>query len=247
MEHSFTAIQKGSLMGNLVFLLLALPLGIFYFTLTVVGISLGMGTLVIWIGLPILFVTLLITRGMAEIERRMVNSLLHIPIPYALPAQNEPSQSFLRRFGRILSDPYTWTSMIYALLKLPLGILSFTVTITFLALSAALTLFPLAYLINLLVNTILFANGVISDGIMIPGFIEVHTSFDTIMFAKTLLIVPLGLAFWFMTRFLIANLARFTGELARALLGPGVAYIAAQPHVSYMAPISREKQQVYTD
>ncbi|MGH2479663.1 MAG: sensor domain-containing protein, partial [Ktedonobacteraceae bacterium] len=174
-------------MGKVVFLLLALPLGICYFTLTVVGISLGTGTLVIWIGLPILFVTLLIVRGMAEIERRLVSNLLHIPLLYQLPEQNEPHVSFLRRFGRILTDPYTWTSMVYMLIKLPLGIFSFTLTVTLSAVSIALTLFPLGYLINLLVNIILLKNGVSSDGNMIPGFIEVHGYFDSVMFARSFL------------------------------------------------------------
>ena len=35
---------------NLVYLLLAFPLGVFYFTLLVTGISLGFGLLIVWIG-----------------------------------------------------------------------------------------------------------------------------------------------------------------------------------------------------
>ena len=45
--------------GNIVFLLLSFPLGLISFLIAVIGLSVGLGTLVIWIGLPILFATLL--------------------------------------------------------------------------------------------------------------------------------------------------------------------------------------------
>ncbi len=243
MDNSINQTSKSSIMGNLVFLLLALPLGLIAFQITVIGLSVGLGTLVVWIGLPIVFVTLLIIRGMAEIERRMVSNLLRMPIAGQLPAQREPARGFLQRFGRILSDPYTWTSMIYMLLKLPLGIISFTVAITFLSLTASLILLPLVYLVNLFVNVILLANGVASSGILIPYFIQVHGSFEPLMFARSFVGVPLGIAFWFITRFLINALAQFSGEIARALLGPGVVYVVAQPHTDYTAPV--QEQRVY--
>jgi uncharacterized membrane protein len=53
-------IQKNSLMGkrstmsSLIFLLLSLPMGIIFFTVTVTFLSLGVSTVIIWIGLPIL-------------------------------------------------------------------------------------------------------------------------------------------------------------------------------------------------
>jgi hypothetical protein len=227
--------------------LLSFPLGLIYFLIAVIGLSVGLGTLVIWIGLPILFATLFIIRGMAEVERRMVSSLLRIPVPYRLPAPPEPRLGFLRRFGRMLSDPYTWTSTIYMLLKLPLGILSFVLALTLLVVSAALVLFPLGYLVSLLVNIILLKNGISSDGMMIPGFIEVHGSFDLIMFARSFIGVPVGIVVWLFTRTLLNGLARASGELANALLGPGVVYVIAQPPASNAAPSAREEQPVYTE
>ena len=147
----------------------------------------------------------------------------------------------------MLSDPYTWTSTIYMLLKLPLGILSFTLTVTLLATSAALVFFPLGYLVNLLVNVILLKNGISSESIMIPGFIEIHGSFDLAMFARSFLGVPVGIVLWLLTRTLLNALARASGELANALLGPGVAYVIAQPPAGNMVPNAREEQPVYTE
>ncbi|MBV9232284.1 MAG: sensor domain-containing protein, partial [Chloroflexi bacterium] len=181
---------------NIVFLLLSFPLGLISFLIAVIGLSVGLGTVVIWIGLPILFATLFIIRGMAEVERRMVSSLLRIPMPYRMPESSEHRLGFLRRFGRMLSDPSTWTSTIYMLLKLPLGIFSFTLTLSLSVASAALVFFPLGYLVSLLVNVILLKNGIPSDGTMIPGFIEIHGSFDLIMFARSFLGVPVGIVLW---------------------------------------------------
>ena len=233
--------------GNIVFLLLSFPLGLIYFLIAVIGLSVGLGTLVIWIGLPILFATLFIIRGMAEVERRMVGSLLNIPVPYRLQTPPEPRLGFLRRFGRMLRDPYTWTSTIYMLLKLPLGIISFVLAVTLPIVSAALLFFPLVYLVNLLVNVILLTNGISSEGILIPGFIEVHGSFDLVMFARSFIGVPVGVVLWWFTRSLLNGLALASGELANALLGPGISYTMAQPSASNLASSVNEEQPDYRE
>lgn len=243
------ANPKSSLTGNLAFLTLSLPLGLIYFTVVITGLSVGLGTLVIWVGLPILFVTLLTIRGMAEIERRMVSSLLRIPQAFRVSGQSEPSQGFLRRFGSVLRDPYTWTGTIYMLfVKMPLGIISFVLTTTFIALSAALTFLPLVYLINLFIDLILLKSGIAGTSILIPYFIEIHGYFDPLTFARTFAGVPLGLVLWFATRIMLNGLARFSGELANAMLGPGTTSALAQPHVqNYTPPTRMEEQRVYTE
>jgi hypothetical protein len=127
----------------------------------------------------------------------------------------------LKRFGNVLRDPLTWTSMIYMIVKLPLGIISFTLALVLPIVSLSLTLLPLVYLVNLLVNTILLKNGIQSTGIIVPYFIEVRGQFDLVMFARSLIGVPIGLALWLVTRFLLNGLALLSGEIARALLSPG--------------------------
>lgn len=239
--------KKHRAMGEVVFLLLGLPLGICYFTIAVVGLSVGLGTLVIWIGVPILFVTLLVVRGMAEIELRLVNNLLGIPLAYQLPGRREPGLNFLQRFGRILTDPYTWTSMVYMLIKLPLGILGFTLTISLAVTTLVLTLSPLGYLINMLVIYILSTNGIVTDGVVIPGFLIVHGYFEPVMFARSFLAVPIGIGFWLATRYVLSILALASGELARALLGPGTAYVSAQPHTSYAPPMPEQEPRAYRE
>jgi hypothetical protein len=148
----------------------------------------------------------------------MAAGLLHLPIVPRSRGYREGPRSFLGRLGATLTDPLTWTSVFYMLLKLPLGIISFTLAVVLVAVSLSLTLMPLAYLINLLVNTILLANGISSPGIIIPYFIEVHGQFDLVMFTRSFIGVPIGIGMWFVTRYVINGLAQASGELAYALL-----------------------------
>ena len=221
MEMLSNTTEKSTTVGNIAFLLLSFPLGLIFFLVTVIGFALGVSTLILWIGLPMLFATLVLVRGMAIIERRMAANLLNVSFLYQLHKHDMPQQGFLKRFGHVLRDPLTWTSTIYMIVKLPLGIISFTLALVLPIVSLALTLLPLVYLVNLFVNTILLKNGIQSTGIIVPYFIEVHGQFDLVMFARSFVGVPIGLALWFVTRFLLNGLALLSGEIARALLSPG--------------------------
>jgi hypothetical protein len=242
MRDSNYITRNNNMAGNIVFLLLAFPLGLLYFLIVVIGFSVGVSTLVVWVGLPILFATAVLIHGMATIERHMVTSLLHLPIAYREHQREEAARGFLQRFGRILRDPFTWTGTIYMLLKLPLGIISFILTLVLPIISIAVTFMPVAYLINLLVNLILLKNDIQSSGEMIPYFIEVRGDFDLVMFARSFIAVPVGLTFCVCTYFLLNGLAHLSGELARALLGPGDMDMSAQPKQERAFPLSFHNQ-----
>ena len=207
--------------GNIAFLLLSFPLGLIYFLVTVIGLTVGASTLIIWIGLPILFATLVLIRAMAAVERRMITNLLHVSFPDQPYSQEMSQRSLWRRFGSILRDPLTWTSTLYMIVKLPLGIVSFTLALVLPIVSLSITLLPLVYLVNLFVNSILLMNGIQSTGIIIPYFLEVRGQFDLVMFARSFIGVPIGLALWFATCFLLNGLALLSGEIARGLLSQG--------------------------
>jgi hypothetical protein len=245
MENYTKQTRKSTLTGNIAFLILSLPLSLVYFSVTIVGFSLGVGTLVLWIGLLILFATLYLVHGMAAIERNMVRSLLSMPHPDQ-PYRRIPAQRLLRRFGSLLRDPYTWTSLLYMLLiKLPLSIVSFALTLTFLLLSICLTLLPLAYLIHLFGDLILIKSGVQpGPDTIIPYFLEVSGSFEPQMFIRSFAVVPLGIVLGFITRLMIRGLASFSGVLANAMLGPGATTHTMQ---SSMPMDTSSSQQAHAD
>ena len=183
----------------------------------------------IWIGLPILFGTFVAIRGMAAIERRLVVTLLRFPLPYAQERRRETRRTFIQYVKDMLRDPLTWTSTIYMLLKLPLGIISFTLALVLPIVSTAITLLPAVYLLNVFINGILLKNGIQSSGIIVPYYIEVHSTFDIVMFVRSFVGVPVGIVLWYVTRLVVNGLALGSAELVHALLGQDEVGMPTQP------------------
>jgi hypothetical protein len=120
-----------------------MPLGIVYFTVIVTGLSVGIGTLIIWIGVAVLAGTMLVAQAMGGFERVLANQFLAagIDAQESAPRRGTVVQHFLS----LLTNGYAWRSIVYLLLKLPLGIFSFTLTVTMLATSMSLILAPIFY------------------------------------------------------------------------------------------------------
>ena len=128
--------------GALLYLLFTLATGIIYFTWTVTGISLSLSLLILIIGIPIAGLFILSTRGLALLEGRMVEALLGIRMPHR-PLFSPKDKGIWAKFKSLLTDKYTWFSMVYMLLQLPLGITYFTVFITLISMSLALVAAPI--------------------------------------------------------------------------------------------------------
>ena len=139
--------------GALLYLLFTMATGIIYFTWTVTGISLSLGLLILIIGIPIAGLFILSTRGLALLEGRMVEALLGIRMPHR-PLFSPKDKGIWAKFKALLIDRYTWFSMVYMLLQLPLGITYFSVFITLISTSLALVAAPIwAWAFNLPVFT----------------------------------------------------------------------------------------------
>src|SRR5258708_24770585 len=65
---------------NIFYLLLSFPLGLCYFVILVPGILLGIGTLIIWIGVPILCALVALWWQFAAFERFLAMRWLHVRI-----------------------------------------------------------------------------------------------------------------------------------------------------------------------
>jgi hypothetical protein len=129
---------------NLVYLLLAFPLGIAYFVFLVTGFSLGFGLIVTFLGIPILLGMLAATWGIAAFERQLANHLLAAriaPMPL-MPGQGERLWSRIRM---LVSNVGTWKALTYLFLAFPLGIFSFVTTVTLLSIPPYLVFLPIYY------------------------------------------------------------------------------------------------------
>ena len=122
----FGVIGDPTAYGALMYMLLSLITGIFYFTWTITGISLTAGFAVLIIGIPFALLFIGSVRVLSHIEGRIVESLLGVRMPRRLAA-TPTDESIWTRIKDALSDIRTWSSMLYLLLMLPLGIAYFVI------------------------------------------------------------------------------------------------------------------------
>lgn len=135
---------------NLLYLLLAFPLGVAYFVFLVAGLAAGFGLTIVWIGIPLLALVFAGSWAFAAFERQMAIHLLGAEvrpmIPLILPAPDGEARSAWQRAGEFFGNPSTWKGMGFLFLKFPLGLVSFVAVVTMLATSAALLLAPVAWM-----------------------------------------------------------------------------------------------------
>jgi hypothetical protein len=126
------------LLGSLAYLAMNLPIGIGTFVFVVTTMSVGVSTVIIWVGLAVLAVSMLVMRGLTTLERLRVHAMLGTYI--ATPYRPLPDKG---RWLTRLKDPATWKDLAYLVLLLPLGIAEFTVVTVLWSVSLYLTLLPL--------------------------------------------------------------------------------------------------------
>ena len=205
--------------SNILYLLLSFPLGLIYFVLVIVGLSVGVSTIIIWVGIPILLLTMLVIRGIAALERDLAVGLLHVEIPRAA-YRERGSTRWMQWFSAQFRDLATWKSLIYLLIKFPLSVISFSLTLPLLLTPIALIFAPLGYIIA---TSILQMNGIHTES-NVPDWLQpfvfnITGQFVGSDFAKAFICTAVGIVLWFVARYLINGLAYLSGELARVFLG----------------------------
>ena len=198
---------------NIVYLLLGLPLGIAYFVFLVTGISVGFGLIVIWVGVPILVLVLAGSWVLCQFERLMAVGLLNEDIPRVAgkdasgqgeigdPSLSSGERMFIgawRRLKAHLFNRLTWTGMFYLFLRFPLGIASFTIAVTLIAVTFGLLGAPFYYWVD--------------DGIDIG-------TWQVDMLWEALILTLAGIPLVFISLYIMNATAFLSGRLARVMLG----------------------------
>ena len=138
------SILDGRTYGRILYLLLALPLGVAEFTFLVTAISFGFSTAITLIGIPVLIGSVYAWRWIAELERGLIGRLTGVEI--ASPYRPDPvGGRWWTRFAARLADPATWKDLAFLLLQFPLGILSFSVTVAVFGFGLGLLFAPIYY------------------------------------------------------------------------------------------------------
>lgn len=140
----FAVVAKEETYLNLIYLLLAFPLSVVYFTFLVTGLSLGLGTLIIWIGIPILLAVFAASWGLATFERMLAMLLLREDIPPMSQIENT-SESAWERVKAHLGNRVTWTGLLYLVLKFPVATFFFVVAVTLIATTIGMLITPFLY------------------------------------------------------------------------------------------------------
>ena len=191
--RNLPGIRSWRILSDAVFLLTSFPLGLAFFIVGVIGLTVGFALSFIGVGLVILAVTFAVLIWGAQVERTRLRVFLGVNVSPTTPISSYHG-NVVKRTWRYVRSPQVWRDFIYLLVLFPIGIAEL-----------ALVLLP----IELLVSPFMFAmfGG---DSIL---FWHVNHGFEA-FFAFVLgiiLFVPLS--------FLINVAAALHGQLGEMLLG----------------------------
>ncbi|WP_134670083.1 sensor domain-containing protein [Halorussus marinus] len=193
---------------NLLYLVLAFPLGLGYFLVLATGFSLGTGLAITVVGVPILLATLAAARLLANVEAELANRLLGVE---AASAALDTSDGALAVANRLATEPRTWLGVVYLAGKFAFGVAAFVALTAALSVSASLLAAPLTYSSSYHVGA---RFGTLSVGPFESGALAVDALPEAVGVALVGAFVAL------VSLHLLNGLARASGLAAEALLGP---------------------------
>ena len=201
MKRLFAPLARGITYTRALYLLLGLPLGIFYFVFLVTSLSVGLGLVIIWVGVVILMAAVLIWRGLGAVERGLADALLGETIDPP-PSPTTAGTSYAKKARAVIADSYTWRSFAWLLLRFPLGIAGFVLTVVLVSGTFSLLAAPAS----------LFVDDWVTDADL--GWVQ-----DIPEWTVWLLPV-LGVFAAAVSAHIISGFGRLHGLMARPLLGP---------------------------
>jgi hypothetical protein len=183
--------------GDLLYLILGLPLGIATFTIIVTGLSLALGLAITLIGIPLLVLTLYLARWIADLERQRARLVLGERVP---GGEREWTGGPWERTRTVVTDPAAWRDTLWALLLLPLGTAGFTVAVTVWSTALGFLTSPLYYW-------------------ALPGDDDTIPLLDSTALGWSALRVLIGLVLVPVAAWVCRGLSEGTARSARSLLG----------------------------
>ena len=204
----FNVVARRNTYANIAYVWLAFPLGLAYFVLLTTGSALSIGLSLLWIGLVVMLALVLSIRGLGNFERLLSKWLLGEPV--AMPPVAASETKTWPWLKSILRDPATWKGALFLLVKFPIGLTCWIVSVVTFAVSLAFILAPLDQ-----GGTIYLGDWTIQDPT--GGFLI--SAFGALLLLVTLHVHNAMGALWrFMARHLLA--ARASDGAARVFAPP---------------------------
>lgn len=184
--------------------LVGFPTAVIGFVIMLAGFAAGLGTAIVWLGVPLLAGTLLAARGFADAERGWLADVLDRPPvrPRYKPAP--PGAGRFRRAVNPLTSGQSWLDLLHGIINLPFAILSFVLTVVFWALPLAGLTYPVYGIIT----------SRIPGNVELPELLGLGDGYGV----NSIFYVSLGLVFALIMPFAVRGSALLRAGLGRALL-----------------------------
>ncbi|NBE55942.1 sensor histidine kinase [Streptomyces boluensis] len=114
---------------EIAYLLLNLPMALFAFVYVVLVVAVGSALAVTVVGLPLLAAGLVGARWLGAAERGRARRLLGTVVDEPSPLRFARRDGFVGGLWSRLKDPVGWRSLLFGFIRLPWGVLTFTVTL----------------------------------------------------------------------------------------------------------------------
>lgn len=184
--------------------LVGFPTAVIGFVIMLAGFAAGVGTTIVWVGVPLLAATLLAARGFADAERGWLSDVLKRP---PVRPRYKPAPAGAGRFRRLvnpMTSGQSWLDLLHGIVNLPFAIVSFVLTVVFWAVPLAGLTYPLYGLIT----------SRIPGNVELPELLGLGSGYTVNSFYY----VSLGLIFMLILPFAVRGSALLRAGLGRALL-----------------------------
>jgi signal transduction histidine kinase len=197
--------QQPRTLGANVYLLVSFFADVFWFATSVPFFFASLGTALVWVGVPLMALSILWWRLYARMERRFVYATLgyYIPRPYRYRDKN------IGWLKHVFKDPASWRDLAYVALTFPISLVCFVFYVTLWATGFGMLTLPFW-------STFLDTPFVLFGGTRGPAYV-VSSFQDTL--------VPAFVGFLLLCLAYVSSrwVAKVRGKMAVALLGPSKA------------------------
>jgi len=128
--------------ASFLYLALMFPLGVVYFVMLAVGLTVGGPLVVFLVGVLVLLGLVYLVREFAAFERALADRLSPVDVP---AGAGSPPSDPKENLQYVLTDMRTWTGFVYVASKFGLGLATFVALVSMSAFSLVFTLVPLNY------------------------------------------------------------------------------------------------------
>lgn len=205
------------------YLILGLPMTLVAFSLLVTGFSAGIGTAVVFVGLLVLSGTLLMARGFAGIERRLLPEVTGRPAlrPYYAPPPM--GAGWFRTAVHPLTCGQNWLDLAHGIVKFPLAVAGFSVAVTWWTGTVVGLLYP--------------AYGWILHGLQVGTTLPELIGLGDTLLVDNLFNLAIGVLFAVTLPFVLRTAALINAGLGQAMLTASEEYVPYQVPAAY-APMA---------